>query len=123
MAQLIGSYKMSLKGFVLLEGIFAMIIIMICFGIATSTLNNIAQSEKLNKRVEARIAVHQLINSTNRDNSITDTLYGIGSLTIKRTFILREDISDCAEYIFTVTDGNNSIIDSYHLLKYHQHEN
>lgn len=123
MAQLIGSYKMSLKGFVLLEGIFAMIIIMICFGIATSTLNNIAQSEKLNKRVEARIAVHQLINSTNRDNSITDTLYGIGNLTIKRTFILREDIGDCGEYIFTVTDGNNSIIDSYHLLKYQQHEN
>jgi hypothetical protein len=123
MAQLIGSYKMSLKGFVLLEGIFAMIIIMICFGIATSTLNNIAQSEKLNNRVEARIAVYNLIIATKHNNSSTDTSYTVGRLIVRRTLLIRNDIPDCGEYVFTITDPDNSVIDTYHLLRYNVQEN
>jgi competence protein ComGC len=111
------SVRHKLKGFVLIESVFAMIITMICFGIAISTVNNLLASNSTALRTEAKIAVHEFISQTDQYHLPTDTIRHYGSFTIQRTVSESESANGILIISFEIRNRQDKILDVYRIMR------
>jgi hypothetical protein len=66
---------MRLKGYILLESMIAMIIVMLCFGISIMIYNNIATNSRNKLKVEARIQMgNEAIKSKSENRFLDETI-------------------------------------------------
>jgi type II secretory pathway pseudopilin PulG len=117
MAQLNSLLRQQVKGFVLIESVFAMIITMICFGVAMNTVNNLISSNRENNRTQARIAVNQLIAESDVNWNFSDTTWNYEAFTIHRTALNTERKSNSCTIIFEVKDRQENTLDVFQIIR------
>jgi hypothetical protein len=94
-----------------------MIIIMVCFGIAMNTVNNLITSATTDTRTEARIAVHELIADSDQTKSYTDTTRQFESFSIIRTTRNLDQTVNTFTIRFEVRDRNDKLLDMYYIIR------
>ncbi len=105
-----------LKGFAMLESIFAMVVIMICFGISMMIFNMITSGGAGTRKVNARIRLQSEANLCKEHQSFEDDVIVLEEFTIEKSFVMWRESDVITEMHFTARDPDGNLIAEYHEL-------
>lgn len=77
--------KLQLKAYALLESMFAMVVIMICFGIAMMTFSNIIHSTRASLETLARVRTQTEAERCKEQHELLDDIISYEEFHIERT--------------------------------------
>jgi hypothetical protein len=102
-----------LKGFVLLESIFAMVIIMVCFGICLVIFSQIASSPANSLQVKARIRLQAEAEHCKTNRQFIDGTVSFEEFVIEKTFLKKKE-SALTEMKLVAVNPQGRVIGEYH---------
>jgi hypothetical protein len=105
-----------LKGFMLMESVFSMITIMICFGICMMVFNTVTSGTTGALTIHARIRLHEEAEKCKAGEDFTDAVIVSEQFVIERSFVPWNDESSLTEMKFTARNAEGKIIAEYHEL-------
>lgn len=103
-----------LKGFVLLESVFAMIAVMICFGIAVMIFNQVTTSASVEIETLARLRLQQEADQLHGSETYVDGQTTCEGFVIRRTFVTDPAQPHLTEMILIAVNDNQKILAEYH---------
>lgn len=103
-----------LKGFVLLESVFAMIAVMICFGIAVMIFNQVTASGSVEAETLARLRLQQEADQLRATEIHIDGQTGCEGFVIRRTFVTDPAQPHLTEMILIAVNDNQKVLAEYH---------
>jgi Tfp pilus assembly protein PilV len=80
-----GILKQKIKSAGLLESLVAMVIVIICMGIATMIYVNVMQGDNKRQQLKANLTLHAIADSTVRQKLFIDDKSEAGNLIIEKT--------------------------------------
>jgi predicted NBD/HSP70 family sugar kinase len=104
------------KGFVLLESIFAMITIMICFGISMMIFNMITSGGTGTRLVNARIRLQSEADACKHEKRFTDEVTTAEGYTIEKSFGVVKDHPEITHMKIIARDAEGIIFAEYNEL-------
>lgn len=116
MAGLISGRRPTIRlgGFVLMESVFSMITIMICFGVCMMVFNMITSGGTGALQVSARIRLQAEAERCKRDMNFADGVMQLEEFSIEKLFIAHEELPGLTELSFTAVAPDGKIIAEYH---------
>ena len=103
-----------LKGFVLLESVFAMIAVMICFGIAVMIFNQVTASASVDAETTARLRLQQEADLLRATENHIDGQIECEGFVIRKTFVTDPVHPLLTEMILIAVNDNQKILAEYH---------
>jgi len=108
MAFLIKKYK----SFTLIETIVALVITMICVGIAFTIILNFEKSGNNFKKIQAHLCLLQELNKVKKEKKFLDENINVGNMRIEKTFTQYENIEKLYEMKILVFDNDGKKLDA-----------
>ena len=103
-----------LKSFVLLESVFAMIAVMLCFGIAVMLFTQVTTSASAEIETVARVRLQQEADQLHRNGTYVDGQATCEGFVIRRTFVTGPAQPHLTEMILIAVNDNQKILAEYH---------
>lgn len=108
------SLHIQLRGFVLMESVFSMITIMICFGVCMMVFNTIASDRAGALQVSARIRLQSEAEHCKAQNVFSESNVPYEEFVIRKTFLQSEESPGLTELRFTAVAADGKVIAEYH---------
>lgn len=105
-----------LGGYVLLESIVAMIVIMLCFGIATAIVNNVVSGSRSSMRLLARLRLEQEAQRSKNEKRFIDETIAYPEFHIEKKIHPREESAQLFELEIRAVAPDGKTLDEYHAL-------
>lgn len=102
--------KKKLKAATLMESLIAMVILVVCFGIATMIYFNILHSDKQRIKLKALLLINKKIFIIKKEKKIIDTEYKEGPFILKANFEKLEGASNLFHFKLSASDGEGNMI-------------
>jgi len=99
-----------------MESIFAMIVIMICFGICMMIFASVASGSSSTLKVKARVQLQSEADRCKTDHEFNDATFARDEFVIERTFKPAENNSDLIEMKLLAINPEGKILAEYHEL-------
>jgi hypothetical protein len=107
-----------LKGYILMESMLAMVLVMLCFGIATLIYNNVIASSGNQLRVIARMRLANQAQLAKSENRLLDETIDCSSFRIEQRIQPYQMSSHLIELKLTAIQPNGKELATYHELIY-----
>lgn len=100
----------ALKAATLMESLIAMIIIVVCFGIATMIYSNVLDSDKQRLQLKAILVLNEVAIETKNGKTFVDSEKQIGNWVIKKTVEKYPQTENVYTLTLSVIDRNGKTI-------------
>lgn len=113
----LGSAKgtvLRLRGFVLMESVFSMITIMICFGVCMMVFNTISSDRAGALQVSARIWLQSEAERCKSTHDFSESNVPYEEFVIRKLFLQSEETPGLTELRFSAVTADGKIIAEYH---------
>jgi len=106
----------TLKASTLLESLIAMIIIVVCFGVATMIYSNVLDSDKQRLQLKAILVLNQEAIETKIEKKFLESEKQIGDWTIRKTVEKYPQTENVYSISLSVIDRNGKVIATHNEL-------
>ena len=100
----------TLKAATLMESLIAMIIIVVCFGVATMIYSNVLGSDKQRLQLKAILVLNQEAIETKKEKSFVDMEKQVGDWTIKKTLEKYPETENVYRLELTLSDKDGKVV-------------
>jgi hypothetical protein len=100
------------KSFTLVETIVALVITMICVGIAFTIMLNVERSGNNFRKIQAHLCLLQELNKVKKEKKFLDENIDLDNMRIEKTFTQYEGIDKLYEMKLTVFDNDGKKLDA-----------
>jgi hypothetical protein len=106
--------KDKVHGFAILESVIAMIVIMICFGMAMMIFTSILGSSRGKLTVEARIALQSEAAKCKLNDQVFNGYVEMDGFTIERKVLINEEHSELITFVLLAKKDDGQVIAEYY---------
>ena len=99
-----------LKASTLMESLIAMVIMVVCLGVATMIYTNVLSSDKQRNQLKAMFLANEEAGKTKAEKNFLDSEIQAGDWIIKKTVAKYEQTENLYKLSLTVLDRNKKII-------------
>jgi hypothetical protein len=111
--------KCRLKGTILLESLLAMVVVMLCFGIAVMIYNNVITGSREKLKVAARLQLETEAQQCHRENQFIDATEDAGAFRVEKLILPYKESTDLFELRLTAIAPDGKTLAEYHELFLH----
>jgi Tfp pilus assembly protein PilV len=101
---------MKLKASSTIESLVAMVILVVCFGVATMIYTNVLDSDGHRKKLKALIVLNKVAEQIKTENRFIDADFNMNELTINAIFTKVDHAEDLFKFSLTAFDESASIV-------------